>query len=391
MVAGPQEHPLYERIYKVPTQSFFLFGVRGVGKSTWARENFPQAHRVDLLDETVYQSYLADSGIFPGELATLAPRSWVVVDEIQRIPALLNTVHRFIEEKRLRFALLGSSARKLKTSGTNLLAGRALRKTMYPLVPEELGSDFSLEQALAFGSLPVIHGSDSVKEALQAYAQLYLKEEIKAEAIVRSLSGFARFLPVAALFHAQTINVSALARDAGVARTTVAGYIEILEDTLVAFRLPPFEARLRVRERKHPKLYWIDPGLVRAVKRQLGEVTSEERGPLLEGWIATLLKTYGDTREIFEDLYYWAPAESHATEVDFLLRRGREFLALEVKSGRRIGPPMLSGLRAISDLQGVVRRILVYSGPRVYKTEEGIEVWPVERFLAALSDGRLWP
>src|SRR5881296_3565011 len=151
MVAGPQEHPLYERIYKVPTQSFFLFGVRGVGKSTWARENFPQAHRVDLLDETVYQSYLADSGIFPGELATLAPRSWVVVDEIQRIPALLNTVHRFIEERRLRFALLGSSARKLKTSGTNLLAGRALRKTMYPLVPEELGEDFSLEEVLQYG------------------------------------------------------------------------------------------------------------------------------------------------------------------------------------------------------------------------------------------------
>ena len=177
MVATGSEPRLYPRIYTAPGQSFFLFGPRGVGKSTWAAQQFPNAPRIDLLDEALYQSYLIDPDIFVGELRALADHSWVVVDEIQRLPSLLNQVHRFIEEKRHRFVLLGSSARKLKTSGTNLLAGRALRRTMYPLVPEELREDFSLEAVLQHGSLPVILQAHSKKEALRAYVELYLKEE----------------------------------------------------------------------------------------------------------------------------------------------------------------------------------------------------------------------
>ena len=391
MVATGSEPKLYPRIYTAPGQSFFLFGPRGVGKSTWAAQQFPNAPRIDLLDEALYQSYLIDPDIFAGELRALPDHSWVVVDEIQRLPSLLNQVHRFIEEKRHRFVLLGSSARKLKTSGTNLLAGRALRRTMYPLVPEELREDFSLEAVLQHGSLPVILQAHSRKEALGAYVELYLKEEIKAEAIVRNLSGFARFLPIAALFHGQVVNVAGLARDAGVARTTIAGYIDILEDTLLAFRLPAFEARLRVRERRHPKLYWIDPGIVRALKKHSGMVAAEEKGALLEGWVATLLRTYGELRELFDELYYWSPAESHQTEVDFLLQRGRQYLAIEVKSNPRISPQAFSGLKAIADLKGVSRRILVYPGKREMKTTEGIEVWPVERLLRALATNKLWP
>ncbi len=391
MVATGSEPRLYPRIYTAPGQSFFLFGPRGVGKSTWAAQQFPNAPRIDLLDEALYQSYLIDPDIFAGELRALADHSWVVVDEIQRLPSLLNQVHRFIEEKRHRFVLLGSSARKLKTSGTNLLAGRALRRTMYPLVPEELREDFSLEAVLQHGSLPVILQAHSKKEALRAYVELYLKEEIKAEAIVRNLSGFARFLPIAALFHGQVVNVAGLARDAGVARTTVAGYIDILEDTLLAFRLPAFEGRLRVRERRHPKLYWVDPGIVRALKKHSGMLAAEEKGALLEGWVATLLRTYGELQEVFDELYYWAPAESRQTEVGFLLQRGRQYLAIEVKSNPRISPEALSGLKAISDLKGVTRRILVYPGKREMKTTEGIEVWPVERLLRALAANKLWP
>jgi predicted AAA+ superfamily ATPase len=386
-----RQHPLYKRIYKPADQSCFIFGPRGVGKSTWARALFQHAHWIDLLDEALYLSYLADPELFASELRTLSPGSWVIVDEIQRIPALLNQVHRFIEERGLRFMLLGSSARKLKTAGTNLLAGRALMSRMYPLIPEELGSDFCIEDVLASGSIALIHQATNRKEALRAYVELYLREEIRAEALVRNLSGFTRFLPIAALFHGQVINTAGIARDAGVARTTVAGYVDILEDTLLAFRLPAFEARLRVRERQHPKLYWIDPGLVRAIKKQFGPVAVEETGALLEGWVATLLRVYGETREILDEWFYWAPAESRQTEVDFVLKRGNEFLAIEVKSAPRISHQHLRGLMAIGDLEGIVRRVAVYMGKRELKTEHGIEIWPLEKFLDCLARNRLWP
>src|SRR5262249_32263367 len=149
-----------------------------------------------------------------------------------------------------------------------------------------LGAEFDLDTALMVGTLPIIWQAPSRPEALVAYVQLYLREEIQAEALVRNLPGFARFLPVAAMFHGQTLNLASLARDAGVSRRTVNGYVEIIEDTLLAFRLPAFEARMRVRERRHPKLYWVDAGIVRALKRQLGPLSAEERGSLFEGWIA---------------------------------------------------------------------------------------------------------
>jgi predicted AAA+ superfamily ATPase len=382
---------VYPRILRPPTTSFFLLGARGVGKSTWAGLRYGDARRFDLLDEGLYQRLLAEPELFAGMLRTVAEGEWVVVDEVQRIPGLLNEVHRFMEERRLQFALLGSSARKLKTAGTNLLAGRALWKTMLPLVPEELDGDFDLERALRFGTIPLVWTAEDPRATLEAYVQLYLREEIKAEALVRNLPGFARFLPVAALFHGEAVNVSSIARDAGVARTTIAGYLDILEDTLLTWRLPAFEAKLRVRERKHPKLYWIDSGLVRAVKRQLGPVGAEERGALLEGWIHTLLRVYGQERELFEDIHYWSPLQARGVEVDFLLRRGRELLALEVKATQKYSRSQLGGLKAIGALPNVIRRILVYGGVDQLEVADGVEVWPVERFLDALAKDQLWP
>ncbi|HVT03771.1 MAG TPA: ATP-binding protein [Thermoanaerobaculia bacterium] len=380
----------YHRLLTPPSGSFFLFGIRGVGKSTWARSFFPKARHFDLLDESLYHELLTDPSLFAAQLAGVRPGSWVIVDEVQRIPSLLNEVHRLIETRRLRFALLGSSARKLKSAGTNLLAGRALRKQMFPLTPAELGKDFMLEEVLSLGSIPIVWVADDRLATLEAYVQTYLREEIRAEALVRNLPGFLRFLPVAALFHGQLINVSGIARDAGTARTTVEGYLEILEDTLLAFRLPGYEAKLRVRERKHPKLYWVDPGLVRAVKKQLGPLHAEERGPLVEGWILTLLRTYHEKARLFDEIFYWSPLDANV-EVDFLLRRGRNLLAIEVKSPRRFVPQMLSGLRAISELPGVRRRILVYGGTRPMISPDGIEIVPIHRFLAMLEEQQLWP
>ena len=186
----------YPRLLQAPQSSFFLFGARGSGKSTWAHRLFPDAHSFDLLDEELFHSLLLDSGQFAAELRTVAPGSWVIVDEIQRIPSLLNEVHRFLENAGLRFVLLGSSARKLKTAQTNLLAGRALHKTLYPFTPEELGGDFRLEDVLRYGSLPLVWGAQTKRETLQAYIQLYVREEIRAESLVRNLPGFTRFLPL---------------------------------------------------------------------------------------------------------------------------------------------------------------------------------------------------
>ena len=381
---------LYTRLARVPEQSFFLLGVRGVGKSTWAQNALPGALRLDLLDEALFADLLADPSLFRLLLSETGTGDWVVVDEVQRIPSLLNEVHRLIEERGVRFALLGSSARKLKTAGTNLLAGRALRKAMHPLTPAELGDDFDLDDALRYGTIPLVWTAPDRREALKSYTQMYLREEIRAEAVVRNLPGFVRFLPVAAVMHAQTVNAASIARDAGIARTTVNGYLEILEDTLLAAPLAAFEARLRVRERRRPKLYWADPGLVRAVKRQLGPVGDEERGALLEGLVLGLLRAHNEHQRIYDDIGYWSALES-AAEADFVLTRDREHLAIEVKASERYNTAMLKGLRAVADLDGLTRRILVYRGRRTFKTEDGIEVWPLEDLHQALQADQLWP
>ncbi len=375
----------------MPGQSFFLLGLRGVGKSTWARWQFPDALWIDLLDEARYQDYLVDPSLFALDLQGAEPGSWVVVDEIQRLPNLLNEVHRHIEARQLNFALLGSSARKLKAVGVNLLAGRALHRTMHPLSPAELGDDFDLEAALDTGTIPLVWIADDRRAVLETYARLYLREEIRAEGLVRNLPGFARFLPIAALCHGEVVNVSGLARDCGVARTTVEGYLDILEDTLVVFRLSAFQPRLRVRERRHPKLYWVDPGLVRAVKKLHGPIAPEERGALLEGWVLHLLRVHGEEGGLFEDLHHWAPHSGDRTEVDFILRRGDEFLAIEVKSRSRYHTGMLPGLRAVGALAGIVRRVLVYGGRRSFRTTDGIDVWTLDRLHHALAGNTLWP
>jgi uncharacterized protein len=384
----------YRRLLGAPRdRSFFLFGLRGVGKSTWSRQALPDAHRIDLLDEGLYQAYLRDPGLFAGELRTLPRGATVIVDEIQRLPALLNEVHRFIEERRLRFVLLASSARKLKQAGTNLLAGRAVQRQMLPLVPEELGPDFDLGRILQSGSLPLIWNAADRREALEAYVQLYLKQEIQAEALVRNLPGFARFLPVAGVFHGQVLSVAGLARDAGVARTTVEGYLEILADTYVAWLLPAFDARLRVKERRHPKLYWTDSGMVRAVRREFHSPSAVERGPLFEGWIGQLLRAYGEPAsgcvEPFDGLSYWAPTGG-GIEVDFIVKTGREFVAIEAKAKASLAPADLKGLRAIAELSGLKRRIVVYEGMRPQRTEDGIDVLPVKAFIEALQARTVW-
>ena len=377
------------RMLQPPRQSFFLFGSRGTGKSTWVRQRFPTAPRFDLLDEALYQELLVRPASFADRIRHLPARSWICVDEVQRLPSLLNEVHRFIEERGLRFVRSGSSARKLRRGGVNLLAGRALLRSMHPFLPPELEGRFTLEGALRVGTLPVVLASTQPEETLRAYVRGYLKEEIQAEALVRSLAGFARFLPIAALLHGQLVNVASLARDSGVARTTVNDYLEILEDTLLAFRIPGFEARLRLRERKHPRLYWVDAGLVRAAKNQLGPLAAEERGPLFEGLVANCLRAWNDYRGLYDEISYWSPTEIHGLEVDFLLRRGKQFIAIEAKAGARFRPEDVKGLDAITGLRGISRRMLVYSQSARLTTASGVEVIGFDDLIGLLQRGRL--
>jgi predicted AAA+ superfamily ATPase len=376
---------LYTRLLTPPKSSFFLFGPRGVGKSTWLSEHFPKAKKINLLDETLYQSYLANTGLFYQELNNIKPGAWVAVDEIQRLPQLLNEVHRLIEENKLKFLLTGSSARKLKRSGVNLLAGRAVRRNMYPLTPFEMGIDFKLQSALHIGTLPLVLASEDPADTLASYVQMYLKEEIQAEALVKNLSGFSRFLPIAALFHGQILNISNVARDAEVRRPTVQGFFEILEDTLLAYRLEAFESNLRVRERKAAKFYWIDPGIVRAAQKKFGPPVQEELGPLFEGLVYMLLRFKSDTLCSYDKINYWAPAESKKTEVDFLISRGKEFFAVEVKATTRLRPEHFMGLNAISELKGLKKKILVYMGTQDLKTNNQIEVMSFGSFIKWLE------
>lgn len=377
------------RLLEPPRQSFFLFGPRGTGKSRWLADRF--AHAVltlDLLDEAVLVEMLGDPAAFARKLDALRPGDWVVIDEVQRAPVLLNTVHRFIEKRRLRFVLCGSSARQLRRKGVNLLAGRAVERRLHPFTATELGERFDLEEALSVGTLPLVWSADDRTATLRAYVQTYLAQEIQAEAAVRRLPSFVRFLPVAALFQGQVLSLAALARDAGVPRTTLQAYLEILDQTLLTFRLEAHRPRLRVKEVAHPKLYWADAGLVRAFKRQLGPVQEEERGALFEGWVAQTLRAMNDYVGLFDDWSYWS---SHGTagtvEVDFLLRRGKSLVAIEAKAGRRFKPEMLKGLQAIGELPAVKRRLLVYGGKDSWQTDDHVEVMAVERFRGELERG----
>ena len=381
---------MLKRVLKPPEQTFFLLGPRGSGKTTWLRATFSDAHVIDLLSEETYQRLLASPGQFADELRAVPTGRWVIVDEVQRLPSLLNEVHRFIEERRQNFVLCGSSARKLKRGGVNLLAGRALYRSMHPFVPEELGQQFDLEEILRYGTLPIVWDSIAKQETLSAYAQLYLKEEIQAEALVRNLPGFARFLPIAALFHAQTVNVTNIAREAGVARTTVTGYLDILEETLLCFRLRAYETKLRVRERKLPKWYWCDPGIVRGMKRVTGTIAPEEKGALFEGIVAQLLRAYKDYRGICDDIYYWATSGRSTMEVDFILVRGSDLIAIEAKSGNTFADAWCKGLRAIEPLEGLRRRIVVYPRGPVMRTKDGIDVLPFKHFAEELAADALW-
>ncbi|HRZ39347.1 MAG TPA: AAA family ATPase, partial [Candidatus Paceibacterota bacterium] len=268
-----------------PERPFFLFGPRGTGKSTWLRQVLADSPRLDLLDAALYLELTRD----PHRLETLVgPRpagAWVVLDEIQKVPALLDEVHRLIETRRWRFALCGSSARMLRRGGANLLAGRALTLALEGFTAAELGDRFNLRAALEWGTLPFVAlAASDAPDILAAYVNTYLKEEIREEGLVRQVPPFVRFLGVAGQFNGQAVNGHNIAREAAVPRTTVDAYFAILTDTLLGHFLPAWRPGAKVREAAHPKFYWFDPGVARAAAGWL-------RDPVDRLWLGTALET----------------------------------------------------------------------------------------------------
>jgi predicted AAA+ superfamily ATPase len=375
---------VYSRIIKPPkSKSFFLLGPRGTGKSLWARDQLEGEKLVfDLLDAGIFREFLAA----PERLGQRIPpkfKGWVVLDEIQKAPNLLDEVHRLIESRGLKFVLTGSSARKLRRGGVNLLAGRALTLAMHPLLAQELGADFDLAKALRYGGLPAVWVDESPDAFLRSYVSTYLTQEVREEGLARRLDDFARFMESASLSQGSILNVSAVARDCGVERKVVEDYFTVLEDLLIGVRLPVFTRRAKRKMSTHPKFYYFDAGVFQALRpRGLLDSAEEIQGMAAETLVLQHLRGLNDGLQLGYSLYFWRSLSK--LEVDFVLYGERGFHAVEVKRGARLRPEDFAGLLAFREDYPQARLRCLYGGTRSY-LHEGIEVEPLAEALPRMD------
>ena len=375
---------MYSRLIKPPAQkSFFLFGPRGTGKTTWVKAVFPKAAYLDLLEAEIFNDLLAN----PQRLQNYIPKNftdWIVIDEIQRVPELLNEVHRLIENKHLKFVLTGSSARKLKRRGPNLLAGRALTYFIHPLTAVELGPDFSLEKSLKFGQLPAVYQEEDPIRFLESYVKTYLQEEVQQEGITRNLGAFARFLEIASFSQGSVLNVSEVAREAAIERKVVENYFYALEDLLIGMRLPVFTKRAKRRLVSHNKFYFFDTGVYRTI-RPAGPLDRPEEisGVALESLFLQNLRAINDYFNFGYKLFYYRTAIG--AEVDFVAYGKRGLLAFEIKRSSRITAGDLRGAKTFLNDYPLAKVFIFYGGNR--RTREGeIEILPTEEGLKHLPE-----
>lgn len=390
---------MYKRILNInqvlDRKSLFLLGPRQSGKSTFLKKNYPKAFTVDLLKTKDFLKYKTNPSSFGEEIEYQIKhhqQNLFVIDEIQKIPELLDEVHRLIEEyKNSRFILTGSSARKLKKSGVNLLGGRASRFYFHPIVSVEYGIEKfvkNLTQILNFGLLPSILNSKDPWADLDDYVALYLKEEIQQEAIVRSLEGFSRFLTTVAMTNGQLINFNELANDAQIAPRTVRDYYQVLEDTLTGHLLPPFENTSKRKSIRTAKFYLFDPGVANFLlgRKTLFEKTPEFGG-VFEHMIFCELKAYLDYYQISDSLFFWRSTSQF--EVDFLVRTPKkEWIGIEVKSSASPSKRDFRGLLALEEDLKLKQKIIVCLTDKP-RTNEGIDILPLQVFLHQLWSGKL--
>ena len=371
---------MFLRFFTPPKQSYFLFGPRGTGKSTWLRSVYPEAYWVDLLDPEQFRFLSAGPERLRLLLAEYPDKKTVVIDEVQKTPELLDVVHSLIEEKKgYQFVLTGSSARKLKQQGVNLLAGRALLKYMPPFFAAELGGSFNLAKCLKYGMLPIVFDSEVPEEVLRAYVGIYLKEEVQAEGIVRNVGDFARFLEAMSFSHGSLINGSNIARECQIARKTVDSYLSILNDLLLSFQLQVFRRKAKRNLISHSKFYFFDAGVYNYIRpKNIGDVHSESEGAALEGLVAQHLKGWVDAQLEKYSLHFWQT--SSQVEVDFILSGPDCFYAIEVKNGSVVHPGDLKSLELFCEDYREAVPVLLYRGKHRIK-EKNILCCPVDEFL----------
>lgn len=375
---------MYKRIFTPPKESYFLFGPRGTGKSTWLKEHYHDAYWVNLLDPETFRFFLSAPERLGQILKEHPEHKVVVIDEVQKVPEILNVVHQLIEEKRgLQFILTGSSSRKLKAKGVNLLAGRALLRQMSPFYAKELGKAFDLPSHLRFGMLPIVLDAQNREEVLRAYVGIYLKEEVQAEGIVRNVGDFARFLETMSFSHASLINTSNIARECQIARKTVDSYLLILEDLLLSFHLSCFHRKAKRTVIVHPKFYFFDAGVYTSLRPQNPyDRQSEQEGVALEGLVAQHLKAWTDAQLAPHQLHFWRTPSQ--VEVDFIVSGPHSFFAIEVKNGATLHPADFRGLLAFCQDHPEATPLLLYRGKHRFK-EKGILCIPVEDFLLSID------
>ena len=374
---------MYSRLIQAPKdKSFFLFGPRGTGKTTWVKANFKSGLYLDLLEAELFNDLLAN----PQRLENLIPKDfsdWVIIDEVQRIPELLNEIHRLIEKYKYKFILTGSSARKLKRKGPNLLAGRALTYSLHPLTALELGDDFDLNNFLKYGGLPSVYAEKDPKKYLESYVKTYLEEEIQQEGLTRNLGAFSRFLEAASFSQGSVLNISKVAQDCAVERKIVENYFTILEDLLIGYRITVFAKRTKRRLAAHPKFYYFDTGLYRTL-RPMGplDMPEEAEGHAIETLLFQELFAVNDYLNLGYKVYYWRT--SNNMEVDFVLYGEKGIRAFEIKRTRKLNSAMFRGLRAFLKDYPSAKAYFIYGGDR-QEREGDIEILPMANSLKNLS------
>jgi predicted AAA+ superfamily ATPase len=376
------------RFFRHVKQSFFLFGPRGTGKSTWVHRHLPESFVIDLLAPDVYRSYSGRPERLRDILEARADTQIIVIDEIQKAPQLLDVVHYLMEKHRdWQFILTGSSARKLKRAGVDLLAGRALIKTMHPFMAAELGDKFSMQDALIAGMVPLIVNAADPTEALKAYATLYIREEVQMEGLVRNIGNFSRFLEAASFSQGSVLNMIEVARDCQIGRKAAESYFSILEDLLLAYRLPVFTKRAKRHLSSHPKFYFFDAGVFRSI-RPTGPLDTPQEidGAALEGLVAQHLRAWIAYSGNAANLYFWRTKSGN--EVDFVVYGENVFCAIEVKNTANLRSRSVNSLAAFKEDYPEAEVCLLYRGKeRIYHKK--VLCLPCEEFLMNLVPGKM--
>ena len=378
-----------ERFFRAPADSFFIFGPRGTGKSTWLKNAFPEAYLVDMLDDQTFRDYLAHPERIKQIVKANPETKRYIIDEVQKVPALLDSIHSLIEEyKTHQFILTGSSARKLRRGGVNLLAGRALLTHLYPFMAAELGSAFSLDAALKNGLIPLVRAAKAPSKTLATYIALYLKEEVKEEGMVRNIGAFARFLEAISFSHGSILNLNNIARECQVSRKVVENYLSIVEDLLLGYKLPVFTKRARRAMTAQPKFYLFDAGVYNHL-RPKGPLDSPDEvgGMALEGLVLQHLKAWCEYSETQVNCYFWR--SRGGAEVDFVIYGENRFYALEVKNAKQIHPKSLKSVKTFLSDYPEASGMLVYRGTEKLVVD-GVPCWPIEDFLLQLEPNH-WP